>query len=189
MWFNFKYRLEMRSGKGGSWSINLLEDSDLVYPRLGRGLEQDKICGVPVVERKNGEGLGFGSAADIANPELGIFVTVFDTDEIETVLKKALRVSSPVGFLVSLVIPDSQDQRTRQLIISALLKSADAVAQQINSITNVLNSLKTTVLLPAGEVFTFNGIDTDKDGNLFSHINYDTPTSGKGTDKYGRPLK
>jgi len=60
--------------------------------------------------------------------------------------------------------------------------------RQVGGINSVLNDFKTTVMLPAVEFFIFNRVDTDKDGNLFSPINYDTPSTRQRTDRYGRRI-
>ncbi|KAI1169837.1 hypothetical protein F4777DRAFT_595907 [Nemania sp. FL0916] len=41
-----------------------------------------------------------------------------------------------------------------------------------DKLQNIFSGLKTTVILPAGNVFTFKGINTDKDGNLHTSVNY-----------------
>lgn len=43
-----------------------------------------------------------------------------------------------------------------------------------DKLQNIFSGLKTTVILPAGNVFTFKGINTDNDGNLHTSINYRT---------------
>jgi hypothetical protein len=43
------------------------------------------------------------------------------------------------------------------------------------------NSLGVTVILPAGDVFMFKGMDCDENYNVFTTIFYDTLTSGKVT--------
>ncbi|KAF3931448.1 hypothetical protein ABW19_dt0203236 [Dactylella cylindrospora] len=40
-----------------------------------------------------------------------------------------------------------------------------------NMLTNIIG-LNTTVIMPAGEVFTFAGLDTDSQGNLYAQVNY-----------------
>lgn len=44
------------------------------------------------------------------------------------------------------------------------------------AVKDLVKSLGATVILPAGEVFTFKGFSTDEFGNVFTVTNYDTST-------------
>ena len=45
----------------------------------------------------------------------------------------------------------------------------DVVAEKVKS---AFNDLTTTVIMPAGDVFTFAGLDTDEAGNLYAQVNF-----------------
>jgi hypothetical protein len=45
----------------------------------------------------------------------------------------------------------------------------DVVAEKVKS---AFGSLTTTVIMPAGDVFTFAGLDTDEAGNLYAQVNF-----------------
>lgn len=66
-----------------------------------------------------------------------------------------------------------QDAMTRVSVsTSGVLKSVS------DNLQNVLKSLKTTVIMPAGEAFMFTGVDTDSSGNLYSHVSYANGAEG-----------
>lgn len=48
-----------------------------------------------------------------------------------------------------------------------------------DKLQNIFNGLKTTVILPAGNVFAFKGINTDRDGNLCTSVNYRTVSNAR----------
>ncbi|KAF3930369.1 hypothetical protein ABW20_dc0108898 [Dactylellina cionopaga] len=47
------------------------------------------------------------------------------------------------------------------------------------ALDDLVKSLGTTVILPAGEVFMFKGFSTDENGNVFTTLSYDTPLGGQ----------
>lgn len=47
-----------------------------------------------------------------------------------------------------------------------------------SALEKLTDSLSTTVILPAGDVFMFKGMSADSDHNVFTTISYDTPTGG-----------
>ncbi|KAK7001515.1 hypothetical protein R3P38DRAFT_3049512 [Favolaschia claudopus] len=47
-----------------------------------------------------------------------------------------------------------------------------------DNITNGLKALSTKVIMPAGDVFEFKGIDTDASGNVYTHLTYKSILSG-----------
>jgi hypothetical protein len=56
--------------------------------------------------------------------------------------------------------------------------ASKAIQDVSEGLTNLLKSLQTTVIMPAGDAFMFTGIDTDKDGNLYSHVTYTVGAEG-----------
>ncbi|KAL3419493.1 hypothetical protein PVAG01_09715 [Phlyctema vagabunda] len=190
--FIFKYRIQFRSGKGGAWEMSLVKsgEQDCLYPVKDGLTDGNTLGGVPITSGVPKLKL------DWTNPPTdltdiwskGVYINKQDTPEMLDSLKVALRMTSPVGFLVGSLIPDSEDQRSKDLFAAVTRYSTASIVDQVNGLNNVLEGLKTTIMLPAGEAFTFNGMDTDKEGNMFSHINYDTQTTGFATDKYGRKV-
>jgi hypothetical protein len=55
---------------------------------------------------------------------------------------------------------------------SVTLGASDALKTVSSNLETILKSLKTTVIMPAGEAFMFTGVDTDVAGNLYSHVTY-----------------
>lgn len=47
------------------------------------------------------------------------------------------------------------------------------------AVTGLADSLSTTVIMPAGDVFMFKGLNTDAQGNVYSGITYSTPSGGE----------
>ena len=54
-----------------------------------------------------------------------------------------------------------------------------------NAVTGLANSLSTTVIMPAGDIFMFKGLNTDPQGNVYSGITYSTPSGGEVTTHGG----
>jgi hypothetical protein len=60
---------------------------------------------------------------------------------------------------------------TRNFIIVSY--SGDAAAGSLSQkLTAMLSSMQNRVIMPAGDVFMFTGIDIDGTGNLYSHVSY-----------------
>lgn len=174
--------------------MSLVSESDTLFSNPGVPSTSGTIGGIPVQKKSPREVKSGQNPRDIVAEadmhEFGIFCSTTDTLEMEEDFKNALKISNnPIGCLASLLIPTEEDLKPKQLFAAAHQHSTEMVLRQVGGINSVLNNLKTTVMLPVGEVFTFNAVDTDKDGNLFSHINYDTPTAGQRTDQYGRRIK
>jgi hypothetical protein len=47
-----------------------------------------------------------------------------------------------------------------------------------DEIRNVMSGTRFSVVMPAGEVFGFSGLDTTSDGAFYTHISYATPQGG-----------
>jgi hypothetical protein len=74
----------------------------------------------------------------------------------------------------------SQDMATKDI------KSGKGVVDEVLSKVGAFSdTFKTTIMLPAGDLFEFVGLDTDKFGNLYSNINYATP---QGSSVVSKPL-
>ena len=48
-----------------------------------------------------------------------------------------------------------------------------------NSMTKLIDSLKSTIVLPAGDVFMFKGLDSNEAGNVTTIVNYDVSTESE----------
>ena len=66
----------------------------------------------------------------------------------------------------------SPGDTANQLKYSLRTFSGLAVEDVVKKIEAAVSGLKSTVMAPGGEVFTFNGLDTNNTGRLFTHANY-----------------
>lgn len=53
-----------------------------------------------------------------------------------------------------------------------------AIAEYENRWKAGITSVKNKVILPAGNVFSFSGVDIDTKGNLYTHISFSRGTEG-----------
>jgi 20S proteasome alpha/beta subunit len=61
--------------------------------------------------------------------------------------------------------------------------ASDALKSIAKNLESILQSLKSTVIMPAGEAFMFTGIDTDANGTLYSHVTYAQGAEGADQKK------
>ncbi|TGJ63802.1 hypothetical protein EYR41_011693 [Orbilia oligospora] len=61
-----------------------------------------------------------------------------------------------------------QNSRFRDIIVGWEHKTLNTIHNKLNNLV----ALSTTVIMPTREVFTFAGLDTDVNGNLYSQVNY-----------------
>ena len=48
----------------------------------------------------------------------------------------------------------------------------------IQNLNSLVKELQSTIIMPAGDVFMFSGIDLDTTGNLYSHVSYANAAEG-----------
>ncbi|KDQ59181.1 hypothetical protein JAAARDRAFT_655144 [Jaapia argillacea MUCL 33604] len=60
------------------------------------------------------------------------------------------------------------------LVDTLLGQLADLPPANFDRVDKQLNSISTAIIMPAGDVYTYLGLDCDNNGNLFSHIKYET---------------
>ena len=58
------------------------------------------------------------------------------------------------------------------------------VKELADNISNGLDGMSTKIIMPAGDVFLFDGLNTDSKGNLYSGITYSTISS----DEFVHPI-
>lgn len=59
----------------------------------------------------------------------------------------------------------------------------NAEAEVRNALSSFVDDLKTTTILPAGDVFMFKGLACESNGNWNTIVNYDTPLGGNVIEK------
>ena len=75
------------------------------------------------------------------------------------------------------------DKISEELATDDVKSGKGVVDEVLKKVSAFADTFKTTILLPAGDVFEFVGLDTDQFGNLYSNINYATPQGGSVVKK------
>ena len=101
--------------------------------------------------------------------------------------------TTPSGMFVSFSVSDNKalDSFLEELDMVKELKAmgrgfAVGASEDLKgTVTGLADSLSTTVMMPAGDVFLFKGLNTDPQGNVYSGITYSTPSGGEVTTHGG----
>jgi hypothetical protein len=67
------------------------------------------------------------------------------------------------------------DKISQEMVTKYIKSGKGVVNEGLGKVGAFSFTFKTSIMLPAGELFEFVGLDTDKFGNLYSNINYATP--------------
>ena len=119
---------------------------------------------------------------------------VTDSNPPGTELSEAMYVGTiPFGVFVSFSVSDNKalDILLEELDMVKELKAvgrgfAVGASEDLKrAVTGLADSLSTTVIMPAGDIFMFKGLNTDPQGNVFSGITYSTPSGGEVTTHGG----
>lgn len=178
LWSNFEYLIEFKASDKGAWSARLVQGK--IHPDPAK--QGKPYCGVPMTldRAPKVDILGFFKSSNASNPiEPGLFINRVNTKNLD--LKDVIKAFGLPGLVISAFMDYDEDQVSKNLegLTNAALSTA--VGSLAQTVATFLNKMNTTIMLPAGDAFTFNGMDTDLKGNLFAHINYDTPMSGRRT--------
>lgn len=70
------------------------------------------------------------------------------------------------------------DTEVSRLVSAGDLVTKEAAAQTTNAMNGIVDSLKSTVILPAGDVFIFKGLTSFGDGHVATVVNYNAVEGG-----------
>ena len=113
---------------------------------------------------------------------------ITDSNPPNTELSETMTVANiPSGMFVSFSVSDNKalDSFLEQLDMVKELKAvrrrfAVGASEDLKkAVTGLADSLSTTVVMPAGDIFMFKGLNTDPQGNVYSGITYSTPSGGE----------
>jgi len=66
-----------------------------------------------------------------------------------------------------------------KLLATVKMFGSQSVDELVGGLKCLMDGLKFTVIMPAGDAFYFKGVDTDAEGNMYSHVSYATPSGGE----------
>ena len=154
------------------------------YPDPNASQQDGEIAGIPV--QKNEPDVKTDEDG-VTYTTPGIYLTSWskDSDFVKLLIPWLKLMSLTSAAFMQAFDPEHMDPRRNDILTKVMSSTASSIPDYTKRLEGSLGNLKSTVMLPAGQAFTFNGVDTDKDGNFLSHINYDTPTTGLRTTASG----